>query len=65
LQIAALANKSRGFGSGRTAWDMAEKFGVGLTEVTWEMLEKVDHRPVIIVRRVVSSRPKPIEHSDC
>jgi len=50
LQIAETANKARGCGAGRNVWDMAETFGVALTEVTWEMLEKVEHRPIVIVR---------------
>lgn len=52
LQAAALANRARGSGSGRTAWDMAERFGVGLTDVTWEFLERVRHRPIVVVRKV-------------
>jgi len=51
LGIAAVANKARGHGAGRTAWDMAESFGVGLTEVTSDMLEKIPHYPIVIVRR--------------
>jgi len=50
LQIAETANKARGYGAGRNVWDMAEAFGVALTEVTWEMLEKVEHKPIVIVR---------------
>jgi len=53
LRAAALANKARGSGSGKTAWDMAERFGVGLTEVTWKSLNKIRHRPIVIVRKVV------------
>lgn len=52
LRAAALANRARGSGSGRTAWDMAERFGVGLTEVTWEFLAEIEHRPVVIVRKI-------------
>jgi len=51
LRVAALANRARGSGSGRTAWDMAEKFGVGLTEVTWKSLSEIKHRPIVVVRR--------------
>jgi F420-0:gamma-glutamyl ligase-like protein len=51
LQIADAANKARGFGAGRNVWDMAEAFDVRLTEVTWEMLERVEHKPIVIVRR--------------
>lgn len=51
LRVAAVANKARGYGAGRTAWDMAERFRVGLTEVTWEMLSSMLHYPIVIVRR--------------
>lgn len=51
LRAAAIANKARGSGSGATAWDMAERFGVGLTSVTWEFLTKIEHRPIVIVRK--------------
>lgn len=50
LNLTAHANKARGFGAGRTVWDMAERFGSSITEVTWEMLESVDHYPVVIIR---------------
>jgi F420-0:gamma-glutamyl ligase-like protein len=50
LEIAEVANRARGFGAGRTVWDMAEKFKVGLTEVSWEMLETEKHKPIVIVR---------------
>lgn len=51
LKIANIANCVRGFGSGKTVWDMAEKFKVELTGVSWEMLETVKHKPIVIVRR--------------
>ena len=50
LRIAEVANKARGYGAGRNVWDMAETFGVKLTGVTWEMLEEVEHKPIVIVR---------------
>jgi F420-0:gamma-glutamyl ligase-like protein len=50
LEIAEVANRARGFGAGRTVWDMAARFKVGLTEVSWEMLETVKHKPIVIVR---------------
>jgi F420-0:gamma-glutamyl ligase-like protein len=50
LTIAQAANHSRGFGAGRTVWEMAEKFNVGLTNVSWEMLDRVKHKPIVIVR---------------
>jgi F420-0:gamma-glutamyl ligase-like protein len=52
LTIAEIANRARGYGAGRTVWEMAEKFRVGLTEVSWEMLEKVEHKPIVMVRKV-------------
>jgi len=51
LQVAEKANRARGFGAGRNVWDMAETFGVSLTEATWEMLDRVEHKPIVIVRR--------------
>ena len=50
LEIANIADCARGFGAGRTVWDMAEKFKAKLNEVSWEMLETVKHKPIIIVR---------------
>ncbi|MDH7563670.1 MAG: coenzyme F420-0:L-glutamate ligase [Candidatus Bathyarchaeota archaeon] len=51
LEIADFSNRVRGFGSGRTVWDMAERFKVGLADVSWEMLETAKHKPIVIVRR--------------
>lgn len=50
LEIAEIANRSRGFGAGRTVWDMAETFKVSITDVTWDMLDKVQHHPIVIVK---------------
>ncbi len=50
IEIAKIANRSRGSGAGRTVWDMAKTFGVSLTGVTWEMLDKVKHQPIVIIR---------------
>jgi len=54
LRVAGLANKARGHGAGRTAWEMAARFGVGLTEVDWQMLERVEHKPIVILRPMSS-----------
>jgi F420-0:gamma-glutamyl ligase-like protein len=54
LRIASIANRVRGFGAGKTVWDMAEKFQVELTDVSWEMLETVKHKPIVIIRGDVS-----------
>jgi len=50
LEVAEAANRARGFGAGRTVWEMAEALGVPVTGVTWEMLERIEHRPVATVR---------------
>ena len=50
LEIAEAANRMRGFGAGRTVWDMADRFKVGLADVTWEMLQTVKHKPIVILR---------------
>jgi F420-0:gamma-glutamyl ligase-like protein len=51
LKVAEAANRARGFGAGGTVWDMAEKFSVPLTGVSWEMLETVRHKPIVLVRK--------------
>lgn len=51
LQASETANKIRGFGAGRNVWDMADKLSVSLTDVTWEMLDRVEHKPIVILRR--------------
>jgi len=50
IEIAKIANRSRGSGAGRTVWDMGKTFKVPLTDVTWEMLDAVKHQPIVIVR---------------
>lgn len=50
LEIAKIANRTRGTGAGRTVWDMAKTFNVKLTGVTWKMLEGVEHHPIVIIR---------------
>ncbi|MEM4649742.1 MAG: hypothetical protein QXP78_03645 [Candidatus Bathyarchaeia archaeon] len=52
LQIAAVSNKARKFGAGKTIWDASERFKTGLTNITWEMLEKIPHYPIVLVKRV-------------
>jgi len=51
LNLAEAAHRLRGSGGGRTVWDMAEKFGVGVTEVTWSMLKNLSHKPIVIFKR--------------
>jgi len=50
LEISEVANRARGFGAGRTVWDMAETFEVPITCVTWDMLDRVVHKPIVIVK---------------
>lgn len=50
IEIAKIANRTRGSGAGKTVWDMAQNFNVDLSEVTWEMLDGVKHRPIVIIR---------------
>jgi F420-0:gamma-glutamyl ligase-like protein len=50
IEIAKIANRKRGSGAGKTVWDMAEKFNVDLADVTWEMLDSVRHRPIVVIR---------------
>ncbi len=57
LEVAEAANRSRGYGAGRTVWEMADRFKVKLTDVTWEMLETVRHKPIVIVREQKVRKP--------
>jgi len=54
LKIANIADKARGSGSGATVWDMSARFKVGVSGVTWSMLDTLQHRPIVLVR---SGRP--------
>jgi len=52
LTFANVAHRVRGYGAGRTVWDMAERMGVDISRITWEMLERVEHFPVVIIREI-------------
>jgi F420-0:gamma-glutamyl ligase-like protein len=52
LAIADAADRAMGYGAGRTVWDMARRFRVGLAEVSWEMLDRVRHYPIVLVRKI-------------
>jgi F420-0:gamma-glutamyl ligase-like protein len=56
LKIANIADRARGPGSGATVWDMAARFNVAVTGMSWEMLSAVQHKPVVIVRRSKKKR---------
>ena len=51
LAITNIADRARGAGSGATVWDMAARFHVPLEKVTWDMLKKIKHKPIVIVRK--------------
>ena len=51
LKIANIADRARGPGSGATVWDMAARFNVPTTGISWDLLSKVKHKPIVIVRR--------------
>jgi len=51
LKITNIADKVRGPGAGATVWDMAARFQVKVNAVSWEMLTKVGHQPIVIVRK--------------
>ncbi len=51
LKITNIADKARGPGSGATVWDMAARFHVEVNGVSWEMLSKIGHKPLVIVRK--------------
>ena len=50
LKIANIADRARGPGSGATVWDMAARFHVSTSGISWGMLSKVKHKPVVLVR---------------
>jgi len=50
LTLANVAHRVRGHGAGRTVWEMSERLGASLTGVTWEMLDQVEHAPIVILR---------------
>ena len=50
LSIANIADRIRGTGSGATVWDMVARFKVKNTEISWNMLESLNHKPIVIIR---------------
>jgi F420-0:gamma-glutamyl ligase-like protein len=51
LKIANIADRARGPGSGATVWDMAARFHVPATGISWDMLSEIKHKPIVIVRK--------------
>lgn len=50
LELAEAAHQARGYGAGRTQWDIAARFGVSLTGVSWDMLASIPHTPLVLIR---------------
>ncbi len=50
LWYAKLFHRLCGGGAGRTVWSMSSNMETSITGVTWEMLEKVEHYPVTLMR---------------
>ena len=57
LKIANIADRARGPGSGATVWDMAASLNSSVTGITWEMLSKFKHKPLVIVRKCTKTPP--------
>lgn len=53
LHISGSSHKLRR--RGVTIWDTAAQFNVNLTSITWEMLEKLEHYPIVVFRRCTCS----------
>jgi F420-0:gamma-glutamyl ligase-like protein len=53
LKIANTADRARGPGSGATVWDMAARFNVAVTGMSWDMLSQMTHKPIVVVRKKV------------
>jgi F420-0:gamma-glutamyl ligase-like protein len=50
LNIAERSHHARGYGAGRTVWDVATNTQTGIAEVTWELLREIKHYPLVIAR---------------
>jgi len=51
LKIANIADRASGPGLGATVWDMAARFNVAVTGISWGMLSQMKHNPIVIVRK--------------
>jgi len=50
LWLAKTSHKASGPGAGRTVWGMSNRFDTSLNGVTFEMLESVEHAPIVVIR---------------
>lgn len=53
LVVSELADRARGFGVGRTVYEVEKKLGVKTSEITWSLLDSFPHYPVVVVKRVM------------
>jgi len=51
LRLAEVAHHVRGYGAGRTVWDMANRYKVDTSNVSWDMLEEEAHFPLVLICR--------------
>jgi F420-0:gamma-glutamyl ligase-like protein len=58
LKIANIADRASGSGSGATVWDMAARFDVDITGISWDTLSRARHKPIVIVRKVPPQQSK-------
>jgi len=50
LGLVELADRLRGYGAGRTAFEAAERLGAPVDGVTWSMLERLAHYPAVLFK---------------
>lgn len=50
LWLARIAHKVSGPGAGRTVWGMSNRLNTDLIGVTYEMLERYEHAPIVVLR---------------
>lgn len=62
LWLAKTAHKLSGGGAGRTVWSMSTRFKTGLTGITYEMLESVEHIPIVIFRIEDDPQKRGLNH---
>lgn len=61
LIVAELADRARGFGIGRTIYEIEKKLKIKATELTWDILDSFPHYPVVVVKKVRGAR-RALQH---
>ncbi|MEM0217206.1 MAG: coenzyme F420-0:L-glutamate ligase [Candidatus Nezhaarchaeales archaeon] len=51
LIVSELADRARGFGIGRTVYEVEKKLRIKAGEITWNLLDSFPHYPVVVVKR--------------